>query len=604
MAIVQVSRITQRKGLETDLPQPLAGAEFGWAVDQRRLYIGNGSLADGAPVVGNTEVLTEFSDILAYSTTYTYEGRAAGYTVQTGPTAGDDISQSLQSRLDSYAIVTDFGAVGDGNTDDTEAINRALNQLYCVQNNVAIRRSLFFPAGTYVISDTILIPAYAKLYGEGADHTIISFQVQQWAAFTAFAEGILVKYEDPSTSVITYYRAIAPVPATGIALTNTAYWDSTTLPNYAVTTADSQQQTGANIGVNGATAPRNIEVSSMTFQTLEYGNDSSVGHNIALIEKAQQCYFDSVNFSGPLTTGQLDTAVENLSAILFASVPATVCTNITFDKCKISGVTYGVNTDQQVQGITFSNGWFDTLYQGVLLGDNAPVDGGPAGVRIMHNTFDNIYAEGIVIENCSLNASAYNTFYDVGNRFNGSNSPASPVISINADNNVSIGDMFERTTAQTQLSTGYPRIYLYNTSTSAIPNSIGYSNSDQIQLGSYIRQSGVQQTLLDGFQNEPIFTVNTNLTVQNGGFQAFKMDYTIYRVTAGARAVRTGTLTVVAGGDDSATDGLQYTDDYSENTSTDIVLSAEESGNVVTVAYSSSSTTYDGTLYYSVTHLA
>jgi hypothetical protein len=604
VAIVQVSRITQRKGLETDLPQPLAGAEFGWAVDQRRLYIGNGSLADGAPVVGNTEVLTEFSDILAYSTTYTYEGRAAGYTVQTGPTAGDDISQSLQSRLDSYAIVTDFGAVGDGNTDDTEAINRALNQLYCVQNNVAIRRSLFFPAGTYVISDTILIPAYAKLYGEGADHTIISFQVQQWAAFTAFAEGILVKYEDPSTSVITYYRAIAPVPATGIALTNTAYWDSTTLPNYAVTTADSQQQTGANIGVNGATAPRNIEVSSMTFQTLEYGNDSSVGHNIALIEKAQQCYFDSVNFSGPLTTGQLDTAVENLSAILFASVPATVCTNITFDKCKISGVTYGVNTDQQVQGITFSNGWFDTLYQGVLLGDNAPVDGGPAGVRIMHNTFDNIYAEGIVIENCSLNASAYNTFYDVGNRFNGSNSPASPVISINADNNVSIGDMFERTTAQTQLSTGYPRIYLYNTSTSAIPNSIGYSNSDQIQLGSYIRQSGVQQTLLDGFQNEPIFTVNTNLTVQNGGFQAFKMDYTIYRVTAGARAVRTGTLTVVAGGDDSATDGLQYTDDYSENTSTDIVLSAEESGNVVTVAYSSSSTTYDGTLYYSVTHLA
>jgi hypothetical protein len=604
VAIVQVSRITQRKGLEVDLPQPLAGAEFGWAVDQRRLYIGNGSLADGAPVVGNTEVLTEFSDILAYSTAYTYEGQAAGYTVQTGPTAGDDVTQSLQSRLDSYAIVTDFGAVGDGNTDDTEAINRALNQLYCVQNNVAVRRSLFFPAGTYVISDTILIPAYAKLYGEGADHTIISFQVQQWAAFTAFAEGILVKYEDPSTSVITYYRAIAPVPATGIALTDTTYWDSTTLPNYAVTTADSQQQTGANIGVNGATAPRNIEVSSMTFQTLEYGNDSSVGHNIALIEKAQQCYFDSVNFNGPLTTSQLDTAVENLSAILFASVPATVCTNITFDKCKISGVTYGVNTDQQVQGITFSNGWFDTMYQGVILGDNAPVDGGPAGVRIMHNTFDNIYAEGVVIENCSLNASAYNTFYDVGNRFNGSNSPASPVISINADNNVSIGDMFERTTAQTQLSTGYPRIYLYNTSTSTIPNSIAYSNSDQVQLGNYVRQSGVQKTLLDGFQNEPIFTVNTNLTVQNGGFQAFKMDYTIYRVTAGARAVRTGTLTVVAGGDDSATDGLQYTDDYSENTSTDIVLSAEESGNVVTVAYSSSSTTYDGTLYYSVTHLA
>jgi hypothetical protein len=49
-------RITARKGLQVDLPQPLAGAELGWAVDERRLFIGNGPLEDGAPVVGNTEI--------------------------------------------------------------------------------------------------------------------------------------------------------------------------------------------------------------------------------------------------------------------------------------------------------------------------------------------------------------------------------------------------------------------------------------------------------------------------------------------------------------------------------------------------------------------
>jgi hypothetical protein len=178
VAILQVSRITQRKGLEQDLPQPLAGAEFGWAVDQRRLFIGNGTLADGAPVVGNTEVLTEFSDILSFSTTYTYQGQAAGYTVQTGPTSGDPISQSLQSRLDSFAVITDFGATGDGTTDDTDAINRALFQLYCVQNNTQVRRSLFFPAGTYIVTDTIVIPSFARLYGEGANSSIINFNVQ------------------------------------------------------------------------------------------------------------------------------------------------------------------------------------------------------------------------------------------------------------------------------------------------------------------------------------------------------------------------------------------------------------------------------------------
>ena len=98
MAIVQISRITNRKGLIEDLPQPLASAELGWAADTRQLFIGNGDLADGAPVVGNTEILTEFSDILALSAAYTYKGEAAGYTVQTGPTAGTPISQSLQVK--------------------------------------------------------------------------------------------------------------------------------------------------------------------------------------------------------------------------------------------------------------------------------------------------------------------------------------------------------------------------------------------------------------------------------------------------------------------------------------------------------------------------
>ena len=62
MAIVQISQITARKGLQANLPQ-LAGAELGWSTDERRLFIGNGTLEEGAPVVGNTEILTEFSAV-------------------------------------------------------------------------------------------------------------------------------------------------------------------------------------------------------------------------------------------------------------------------------------------------------------------------------------------------------------------------------------------------------------------------------------------------------------------------------------------------------------------------------------------------------------
>lgn len=614
MPIVQVSRITQRKGLEEDLPQPLASAELGWAIDQRRLYIGNGTLAEGAPVVGNTEVLTEFSDILAYSTAYTYEGAAAGYTVQTGITSGTPVTQSLQQRLDSFAIVTEFGATGDGVTDDTAAINRALFQLYCRQTNPQIRRSLFFPAGVYLVTDTILIPPYARLYGEGANSSIIRFSVQPWVSGVAYAQGVLVKDENPVTSVVSYYRSKVAVPpelsGSPIPLTNSVYWDSTSLPNYAIETCDSLRQTAPNIGANGAIAPRNVEVSSMAFETTEYGNDSALGHNIMLLDQLQQSTFQNVNFIGALTTAELTAAIENLAGVRFASGASRPCTDITFDACRFEALTYAVNTDNLVKGITITNSWFNTLYQGIVLGDNAPNDGGPTGFRIMHNLFDNIAAEGIVFENAGLNASGYNTFYDVGNSFNGNNFPATPIININADNNISVGDLFQRTTAQTQLGVGNPRIQLWNTALVSgqqrgFPITVALNGSDGLQMGSYFRLTGQQQPILDG-QTEILFNIESSWSLQNGGYKTFRMDYTIYRGAAAGRALRTGTLTVVAGDSgDSSTEGLVYTDDYTENEQTDVTLTVtEDTDNTVTVQYTADATTFDGTIFYSIEHLA
>ena len=58
MAIVQISQIKNRRGLSEDLPQ-LASAELGWSIDTQELYIGNGTVDEGAPEVGNTRILTE-----------------------------------------------------------------------------------------------------------------------------------------------------------------------------------------------------------------------------------------------------------------------------------------------------------------------------------------------------------------------------------------------------------------------------------------------------------------------------------------------------------------------------------------------------------------
>lgn len=60
MAVIQISKIQVRSGLYEDLPA-LDTGEFGWCVDTQRLFIGKGTLQEGAPLTGVTEILTEYS---------------------------------------------------------------------------------------------------------------------------------------------------------------------------------------------------------------------------------------------------------------------------------------------------------------------------------------------------------------------------------------------------------------------------------------------------------------------------------------------------------------------------------------------------------------
>jgi hypothetical protein len=599
VAIVQISRITQRKGLEADLPQPLAGAELGWAVDQRRLFIGNGTIEDGAPVVGNTEVLTEFSDILGFASQYTYQGSAAGYTVQTGSTPGDPVAQSIQSRLDSFAVITDFGATGDGTTDVTADINRALFQVFCRSTNPAARRSIFFPAGTYIITDTLNIPPNCQLYGEGPDSTIISFNVQNWNSAVSYPAGVLVY----NTSTTLYYRSNFVVPVdTAIGANNPdgdPYWTAESLPDYICQTADTLQQTGVNIGTNGAGLPGNVEISSMKFVTNQVNNG-------ILIEYADRCVFDSVTFQGPLTTTELVDAGDDTAAIRWSSSVSAVSRNVTWNNCKFSGFTYATDTEQQIQGVTFSNSNFDTLYQGVVLGGAVPVNGGATGVRIVQNTFDNIHSQGVVIIGVSHNATAYNTFYDVGNGFNGYAFPATSIITIDAENNVSIGDMFGRNTAQ---SSTYPRINLTDTTSIALGMSISgityyqdniqdNTSANQLALGRYQRTAGIRDDIRDDSTQANLVVVDTDILK----IPAFKFDYTIVRNDL----YRTGTMTVVSGQDGTPGTGFSYVDDYVENGDTGVTLEAEHNLSavtpLVTIKYTATGAG-DGVIRYSIAHI-
>jgi hypothetical protein len=249
---------------------------------------------------------------------------------------------------------------------------------------------------------------------------------------------------------------------------------------------------------------------------------------------------------------------------------------------------------------------FDTLHQGVVLGGVLPVLGGPTGVRLCQNTFDNIHSQGIVIDGVNLNASAYNTFYDVGNNFNGYAFPATSIIRIAAENNVSVGDMFGRNTSQ---STTFPRIDLSNSTSIAMGMVVDsvefYQNSvqnntiaNQLSLGNYQRTTGIRDTLVDDS------TVGT-LAVIDARFlriPAFKFDYTILRNDF----YRTGTMTVVSGQNGTAGTGFSYSDDYVENGDTGVTLEAVHNLSVstpeITISYTASGSG-DGTINYSITYL-
>jgi hypothetical protein len=529
MAIVQVSRITNRKGLADNLPQ-LAGAEFGWVVDQRKLYIGNGTISEGAPAIGNTEILTQYSDILNVATTYTYKGEHAGYTVQTGPTSSDAVVQTLQTKLDNFASVLDFGATGDGVTDDTDAINRALFQLFCRQTNTTIRRSLYFPGGTYRITNSIKVPPFAKLWGDGPDSAILEMDVSSDSSYGS----------------------------------------------YVLQTADSLQQTGVNIGSNSATAPRDIVITGMSFTSLE-------PIDLVLIDRAEGVSISNCNFKGSLSSAPSN-ASDDIAGLRFDSTAANTCKQIEINNCKFSFLSYGLNTDENIQGVTIQNSQFNTIYQGILLGTGTPDNGGPEGVRIVQNLFDEVAKQAISIGAVAFNVSAYNIFLDCGNDYLGAGNAASPIVEINGDDNVSIGDMFERSDADDLIQ---PRVELNNKACYAL------IDGNEIEFGTYHRLAGVSTDLSVQGSATTIFTVNTaNATAFNVNYQ--------YKIPT-TNVVRFGTLRVVGQDTDDSSGTLAYVDNFSEDNPSDIVLSVVQSGSSINIQYTN---TIAGVFKYSLEHFS
>jgi hypothetical protein len=351
--------------------------------------------------------------------------------------------------------------------------------------------------------------------------------------------------------------------------------------DYVARTADSLQNIGVNIGDAGATPPEYITITNMGF------THSDPEQDVFLVQDATNCRFQNVGFRGASTTANLTSDANGSIGVSFASTSALVCEQITFDGCVFSGLVWGINTNQQTKAVTVSTSQFDTLYRGVVLGTAAVTNGGPTGTRIVGNMFDNIYAEGIIFGSnlvLAINASGHNIFYDVGNHFTGSTgTPATSIISIQSNNNVSISDLFARTDT---FATTYPRIDLNNTL------SIATTNGGQLAMGTYTRESGELATLTDN-DTGTVFELNATT------IRAFSVNYTIVRNFS----YRTGTIVVATDLGDSSL-GITTSDDYVENNDTGITLTVDQAGDTVSLTYTATNAGTNATMTYSITYLA
>ena len=95
---------------------------------------------------------------------------------ETGVTfpANSFITRTLQSVTDDTLSIKSYGAIGDGNQDADTLINAAFISLYARTTDVETRRTVFFPAGVYILEDdSVFLPPYLTMKGEGIDKTIL-----------------------------------------------------------------------------------------------------------------------------------------------------------------------------------------------------------------------------------------------------------------------------------------------------------------------------------------------------------------------------------------------------------------------------------------------
>jgi hypothetical protein len=404
VAVVQISRIQIRRGQKnqgTGLPQ-LASGELGWAIDTKELFIGNGSVSEGAAEVGNTKILTQYDNIFTLSDSYTY--RSEDGFIQTG-SSGSPIQRSLQDRLDDRVSVRSFGVTGESSQDATAGLQRAINQLFLNDGITGEqgRVILHLEPGVYNITSTIEIPPQATIVGAGPEKTVIKQSTANAIFKTVNSDNLTPTFNTQAHNII----------CRGMTLQTT--------------------QTGLGLLLDNCR--------DSLFENIDIIGPFTAGDTIP------------TDYST-----DIGLKLDSLSGSVESS-------NNKFINIRINGFAYGVMSNWDINNNIFDKCEFSTLGNGIAFGVDmalgTPAAGtsvGPSNTTISNCNFKDINRYGIWIENGNYNLSSNNSFVGVGNEAGTEGQPQYSILKFAKTGNQSINDYFERTAALS-----YNQSYINNT---------------------------------------------------------------------------------------------------------------------------------------------
>lgn len=280
---------------------------------------------------------------------------------------------------DGYTVfrnVKDFGAKGDGVTDDTAAITKAMNtpDNRCLQGCASTTTKpavVYFPSGTYLISSSIVPPYFTQIIGDPNNRPVL----KATANFQGFGliDGNPYYTENLNwVSTNVFYRQIRNlvIDTTGIAPATAA--------------------TGIHWPTSQATSLINVEFNMPT--------DPSVVHVGLFIESGSGGFMSDLTFNGGATGASMGNQQYTMR-------------NLVFNNCQTAiiqlwnwGWTYiGLQINNCQKGIDITAGGSDAIATGSITVIDSSFKDTPVGiVSVWQSGSKPDTAGSIILENLSL----------------------------------------------------------------------------------------------------------------------------------------------------------------------------------------------------------